>query len=218
LVSRKKGRESVLKRFLPLSLVALALATAPAFAEIIKHRGYVEGGAGFLVGDSDDGTDPILGHGEARIESSPTIGARFGGFFTEHFGMEGQVWYSPSDLEFEFSGTVSDSLDIDIWGFDASIVLCPNPSGKYNFLVLGGIGYLNGDIDLNVPGEDSSESEDSTTLHVGAAVDLFVTDDVYIRPDARYLYVEGFDLFGLGKESRLDLFTISVNVGLMFGK
>ncbi len=210
----------MLKRFLPLSLVVLALGTtAPAFAEITKNTWYAEGGVGFLVGDSDDGIDPILGPGEARIESSPAIGARFGGFFTRYFGMESQIWYSPSDLDFESPGAGSGSFDIDIWGFDASVVLCPNPSGKYNFLVLGGIGYLNGEIDLNMPGETGfSTSEDSTTLHVGAAVDLFVTDEVYIRPDARYLYVEGFDLFGLGKESRLNFFTISMNVGFMFGK
>jgi hypothetical protein len=131
--------------------------------------------------------------------------------------MEGQVWYSPSDLDFEFPG-VSDSFDIDIWGLDASIVLCLNPSGKYNFLALGGIGYLNGDIDLNIPGVDSSESEDSTTLHVGAAGRIDVTDFLYVRPDARYFYVEGFDLFGSGKESRLDFFMLSVNVGFVFGK
>lgn len=206
-------------RFLRFSLpAALVFMAAPALAEVGAKTGYVEGGVGFLVGDSDDGTDPILGYGEARLESSPLIDFRFGGFFTEHFGMEGQVWYSPSDLEFEFQGAELGNLDVDIWGFDASIVLCPNPSGEYNFLVLGGIGYLNGDIDLNIPGEDSSESEDSTTLHVGAAGRINVTDNVYIRPDARYLYVEGFDLFGSGKESRLNFFTISVNVGFIFGK
>jgi opacity protein-like surface antigen len=199
------------------AMAALVFMAAPALAEITEDTWYIEGGAGFLVGDSDYGTDPILGRVEAKIESSPTIGARFGGFFTRHFGMEGQIWYSPSDLDFEFQGAKSGSLDIDIWEFDASVVLCPNPSGKYNFLVLGGVGYLNGDIDLNIPG-GGSESEDSTTLHVGAAVDIFVTDDVYVRPDARYLYVEGFDLFGLGEESRLNFFTISVNIGFLFGK
>jgi hypothetical protein len=77
----------------------------------------------------------------------------------------------------------TDSVEVDITGFDGSIVYCPNPSRKINFLLLGGLGLMSTEL------FEGARGTGTFTLHVGAAAKIFLTDRLYIRPDVRYLSV-----------------------------
>ena len=164
------------------AMAALALLAAPAFAEVTEDTWYLEGGLGYYIGDDI---------GVAEIESDFLIDFRGGTFLTETWGLEGQIWQVSTDVA---------GLDIDILGVDVSAVYCFNPSEKHNFFAVGGIGY----VDI--------EDENSFTLHLGAAGRINVTDNFYVRPDARYLYVDDV------ADESFNNFLITVSAGWVFGK
>ena len=189
-----------------VAMTALALAAAPAFAEITENTWYVEGGAGYFLGDGASGT--FLGKpARAEIENSLMVGGRGGVFFTKNWGLEGQFAYSPAEVTRSASALGSGIDDMGILFLDASAVYCPNPSGEKNVLVLGGIGYMQTRI-------EGSNSQRSPTFHLGAAAKLFRTENFYIRPDVRYLSVDGIEFgFDDGKKSQLNSFALSLTIG-----
>jgi opacity protein-like surface antigen len=189
-----------------VAMTALALVAAPASAEISAGTGCVEGGAGYFFGDDASGT--FLGKpARAEIENSIMAGVRGGVFFTENWGLEGQLAYSPVEVTRSASALGSGTDDRGILFLDASAVYCLNPSGEKNVLVLGGIGYMQTRI-------EGSNSQRSPTFHLGAATKLFRTENLYIRPDVRYLYVDGVEFgFDDGKKSQLNTFVLSLTIG-----
>jgi hypothetical protein len=58
---------------------------------------------------------------------------------------------------------------------------------------------------------------ESLTLHLGVAARISMTDYLYIRPDVRYVYIDGVDL-GFDNRSYLNAFTASVSLGWLLGK
>jgi hypothetical protein len=187
-------------------MAALALAAAPAFAEISAGTGCVEGGAGYFLGDGASGTS--LGQpAKGEIENSLMVSGRGGVFFTKNWGLEGQLAYSPAEVTRSTSALGSGIDDMTILFLDASAVYCPNPSGEKNVLVLGGIGYMQTRI-------KGSSSQRSPTFHLGAAAKLFRTESFYIRPDVRYLYVDDVDFgFDDGKKNPINTFVLSLTIG-----
>jgi hypothetical protein len=122
-------------------MAALALAAAPASADISAGAGCVEGGAGYFLGDGASGT--FLGKpARAEIENSLMAVVRGGRFFTKNWGLEGQLAYSPSEVTRSASTLGFGTDDMNILFLDASAVYCFNPSGEKNVFVLGGIGYM----------------------------------------------------------------------------
>jgi opacity protein-like surface antigen len=222
--------ERVLKRFLPLSLVVLALAAAPALAEVTKGNWYLEGGLGYYISVSVSETfdDPLLGsiESESEIRNDVLINVRGGRFFTKRWGLEVQLWRAFTEVTGAADGWPFPGADADVSGLDVSAVFCPNPTGKNNFLVVGGIGYVIVDFDLlpevkealKLLGMTPGDGDSSLTLHLGAAGRINVTDSIYVRTDVRYLYVNGIDFGFPSGDSQLNNFLITVNVGWVFGK
>lgn len=137
---------------------------------------------------------------EAKIENGYPINFRVGRFFSKHWGVESLLWFFPTELTGSVgvdgvavtAGTgearpygkgFTDSVEVDMAGFDGSVVYCPNPSRKINFLLLGGLGLMSTEL------FEGSRGTGAFTLHVGAAAKIFLTDRLYIRPDVRYLSV-----------------------------
>lgn len=190
---------------------------------------YFEIGGGYFTGDGDNGI--FLGIPvEEEIESGLAANLRLGGFFTKHWGLEGQLWGSTADFAATIdlgSSSISSSDDVNVMGLDASTVFRLNPSGKFNFLLLGGIGVIGSteseiegvDFELGIPGPDKEPVDlgSSLTLHLGAAAKIFLWENFYLRPDVRYLHVDGVDLdFDSGKESQLDYSVATVSAGWVF--
>jgi hypothetical protein len=268
--SRKEKTMNFKKLAFEVSLVAvavLALAASPAFAEITKDTWYIEGGTGYFRGDGDSQTkaktETIPGDPpekiklyeikiEVEVENGYLINFRVGRFFAKHWGVESLLWFSPTeltgsakadiiDVEFPESAEFTDRVEVDITGIDGSIVYCPNPSGKFNVLLLGGAGLLSTEL------FEGSRGSGSYSLHLGAAAKIFVTDKLYIRTDVRYLDVNGLDLgfyvngldsikrakeyiedesdfdvtgpdFDFDGTSQLNFTTATVSIGWVFGK
>ncbi|UCF80482.1 MAG: outer membrane beta-barrel protein [Acidobacteriota bacterium] len=190
-----------------VAMVALVFMAAPVLAEVEAKTGYVEGGAGYFLGDGASGT--FLGQpARAEIENSLMVGGRGGMFFTNNWGLEGWLAYSPAEVTRSASALGSGIDDMAILFLDASAVYCLNPSGEKNVLLLGGIGYMQARI-------EGFNSQSSPTLHLGAAAKLFRTESFYIRPDVRYLYVDGVDFgFDGGKKNQLNSFALFLTIGV----
>jgi hypothetical protein len=250
--SRKEKTMNFKKLAFEVSLVAvvvLALAAAPAFAGVAKGTWYFEGGLGHFSGDGDGKTKTFPGEPpekteyklEVEVENDYLINLRVGRFFSKHWGVESLLWFSST----EFTGSVkeditvseenvvstkfTDGVEMDIAGIDGSIVYCPNPSGKFNVLLLSGVGLLSTEL------FEGSRGSGAFTLHYGVAARIFFTDKLYIRSDFRYVDVNGldlgvdvngldlgFDVSGLGLDfdgtSPLTFTTTTVSIGCVFGK
>jgi hypothetical protein len=187
------------------TIAAAVLMAAPALAEVTEGTAHIEGGLGYYIGDSVD-----IYTEKFEIESDFLINVRGGAFFTEHWGLEGQLWRADTEAtlsgpmtRFLFGGDISG--DVTVWGLDASAVYCTNPAGKHNFFVVGGAGYFSAE-------DEADDDEGSFTLHLGAAGRINVTDNFYVRPDARYLYVNDI------VDESFNNFLITVNVGWVFGQ
>jgi hypothetical protein len=187
------------------AMAMLVFVAAPALAEVTEGTAHLEGGLGYYIGDSVD-----IYTEEFEIESGLLINFRGGGFLTERWGLEGQLWIA--DTEATLSGPVTRFLfgsdisgDMTILGLDASAVYCANPAGEHNFFAVGGIGYYSAE-------DEADESEGSLTMHLGAAVRINVTDNFYVRPDVRYLYVNDI------VDESFNNFLITVSAGWVFGK
>ncbi|UCF80486.1 MAG: porin family protein [Acidobacteriota bacterium] len=186
------------------AMAVLVFMAAPAVAEVTEDTAHLEGGLGYYVGDSVD-----IYTEEFEIESDLLINVRGGWFFTERWGLEGQLWRADTEATlsgplttFLFGGDISG--DVTVWGLDASAVYCTNPAGKHNFLVVGGVGYSSAE-------DEAGDDEGSLTLNLGVAGRINVTDNFYVRPDARYLYVNDI------MDESFNNFLITVNVGWVFG-
>jgi hypothetical protein len=201
-----------------VAVAVLALAAAPAFAEIKKGTWYLEGGFGYFSGDSDGqtkvetqsiedpGPPPVLIdvelYGikiEAEVDNGYLLNFRVGRFFAKRWGVESLMWFSPTeiagsakadiiDVSEPESSKFTDAVEVDITGVDGSLVFCPNPSGRFNILLLGGIGLLSTEL------FEGSRGSGTHTLHLGAAARIFFTDRFYVRSDVRYLRASGLDL------------------------
>jgi hypothetical protein len=210
--------ERVLKRFLPLSLVVLALAAAPALAEVAEGNWYLEGGLGYYIGGGDDTETDEGFPDELEIENDYLINFRAGWFLAENRGVEGQLWYSETTGTRVYSATfvggvrhIALDFDTNVYGFDVSAVFCLNPSSKHNLFVVGGVGYANVDM-------AGVEDEDTLTVHFGLAARISMTKHFYFRPDVRYLYMNGIDFRFREGDSKLNNILITVSTGWAFGK
>lgn len=199
-------------------MAVLALAAAPALAEVAEGNWYLEGGLGYYIGDGDD-TKTDQGYpDELEIENDYLINFRAGWFLAEDRGVEGQLWYSETTATRTFTIAaiggirhVTLNFGTNVYGFDVGAVFCLNPPRKHNLFVVGGVGYANVDM-------SGVEDEDTLTLHFGLAARISMTKHFYFRPDVRYLYMNGIDFRFREGDSKLSNILITVSTGLAFGK
>ena len=114
-----------------------------------------------------------------------TWGLRGGFDFTKHFRMQLGAQNFSTDYD-----TVPGQVDIDQWMLDLSMGWNVNPDSKAVFTVYGGPGWASTDVDFPVL-KDTSDS--SLTAHVGLGLRVQIANRFYIRPDARWRWIDGDD-------------------------
>ncbi len=127
---------------------------------------------------------------QVGIQDDFTYGLRYGYRATDKFGL-GFSWNV-----FDFDSARSDAAaincstcDFDANFFDFSAEFYP---GGGDFALVGGIGWVTSDFDVNLEGSDNdiAASDDAFTFHLGLAYTWKAGENFYVRPDLRFRFVE----------------------------
>jgi len=171
------------------AIAALAIHTAPASAQVQEGSQEVDVYGGELFGDKL--TDRAISGTRPELDDDITYGIRYGYNFTNSFGLEvalGNAASSATKLAGQDIDLDLTTLDFDaVWHFETGTKLVP--------YVLAGAGYAKSNLDRPITGTVngqpvSLDDDEGFTLNAGVGAKYFVADNVLIRLEARYRYVD----------------------------
>ena len=194
---------------LTLSLcIALLLALSPLAAEEARAgQGTFEIFAGQYFSD-------------APIDEEPVFGVRGGYRFSDHFGLQGSLG------RVELIHPVFSVIDFDDDAFflDVSAMWYVNPGDRAEFVLYGGPGVVSYDYgsgwnwwSYDDGYRDRRDTEELATLHAGVGLFINLNDRIYLRPDVKARWNEGYSSRGGFERSDSD-FEATFAVGWKFGK
>lgn len=167
----------------------LALASASALAEIRANTHELHGYVGALWGD--DLTDRAIGGSRPEMDDEVVYGIRWAYHVTDTWGFESSLGYSPTAA----TGLEGRDIDLDLVTLDVNGVYHFHNGTRFIPYITGGVGYAWADLDQRIEGTVNEQavslSDDSSfSLNAGAGVKYFATDQLIIRLDARYRYID----------------------------
>jgi outer membrane beta-barrel protein len=171
------------------AIAALAIHAAPASAQVREGTQAVDVYGGELFGDKL--TDRAVSGVRPELDDDIAYGVRYGYNLTNSLGLEvslGNAASSATRLAGQDIDLDLTTLDFDaVWNFDTQSKLVP--------YVLGGAGYAKANLDRPITGTVngqpvSLDDDEGFTLNAGVGAKYFVTDNVLVRLEARYRYVD----------------------------
>ncbi len=168
---------------------ALLLNALPAVAQVHANSQEVGAYVGAVFGD--DLTDSRLSGQQPKLDDRVTFGLRYGYNFTENWGLEAALGYSPNRVK----GLSSGNVDLNLTTLDVDGVYHFSGLGRFVPYLVAGVGYANADLDHNlqgtVNGQPVSIGDDSSfTFNGGLGAKYFITDNFLIRVEGRYRYLD----------------------------
>ncbi len=191
----------------------LAGHALPATAQIATGSQEVQIYVGEAFGD--ELTDRTVSGRSPELDDDVTFGVRYGYNFTEAWGI---------DLSLGRTNTAATKLagrdiDFDLTTFDVDGIYHFNSSEPFVPYVLAGIGYVNGDLDRPIAGTAPGggavriNDDNAFTFNAGVGAKWFVSDQVSLRLDLRYRYL---DKLVDRLDDSLNTFETTVGVGFKF--
>jgi len=184
-------KQTMLKKEVLLGAVALgalALNAAPAGAQERAGSQELSVYGGELFGD--DLTDRAVSGRKPKLDDDLTYGLRYGYNFTDTWGAElslGHTTGSATDLP-------GRDADLDLTTFDVDAVWHFNPGERLVPYAFAGVGIAWADLDRVITGTVDGRpvtinDDNGFTLNAGAGLKYFATDNLSLRLDARYRYM-----------------------------
>jgi outer membrane beta-barrel protein len=193
-------------------LGALLLNTAPASAQVPAGSQEVDAYAGALFGD--DVTNTQISGRTPKLDDKLTFGLRYGYNFTDAWGFDASLGYSPNKV----TGLAGGDVDLDLTTLDLDAVYHFNPGGRIVPYVLAGAGYASASLDHALQGTVNAQpvtlrDDDGFTLNAGVGAKYFATDKLLLRLEGRYRYLDKVvDHF----DHSLNTFETTLGVGYQF--
>lgn len=187
---------------------ALSVAAVPAMAQVTAGSQEVSAYVGEAFGD--DVSDQKINGRTPELDDDLTYGLRYGYNFTDAWGLELSLGRTNTSV----TGLPTRDIDLDLTTFDVDAVYHFNPSSRFVPYVLAGVGYASADLDrpLNV-GTVRVSDDNGFTLNAGVGAKYFITDNVSLRLDARYRYLDKvIDRY----DDSLNTFETTFGVGFQF--
>lgn len=184
-------------------LVLLAASFSPeARAEVHEGSMNVE----IFAGELDPGPD--------LLDSETNLGLRYGWDFSRRLGFQFEFWRYETDSSFTSGMTIA-SFDLDLDGIEISIYGFLRPESRVSILLFGGIGGVFGSLDASISNplfsaRLSNARDDSFTAHGGGGLRIQLGEHVYLRPDARFRWIEKRE------DDEIDM-AVTLAVGFNFG-
>ncbi len=165
------------------------LNTAPASAQVKAGSQEVDAYAGELFGD--DLTDERISGTKPKLDDAVTFGLRYGYNFTDAWGLEASLGYSPNKVK----GLTGGDVDLDLTMLDLDAVYHFNLGNRFVPYVLAGVGYASANLDHDLQGSVNGQpvtirDDSGFTLNAGVGVKYFATDNLYFRAEGRYRYLD----------------------------
>lgn len=202
------------KRLIGLAtLGSLAVTAVPAMAQVAGGTQQADVYVGEAFGD--DVTDTrITGH-QPKLDDDITYGLRYGFNFTDAWGLEMSLGRTNTSI----TGLPGGDTDLDLTTFDVDAIYHFNTHGPFVPYVTAGLGYASADLDrpiigtVNGVGPVRIDDDNGFTLNAGVGAKYFITDNVSLRLDARYRYLDKVvDRF----DDSLNTFETTLGVGFQF--
>ena len=197
------------KSLIGLATVGALSATAvPAMAQVTAGSQEVSAYVGEAFGD--DVSDRKINGRTPELDDDVTYGLRYGYNFTDAWGLELSLGQTNTSI----TGLPTRDIDLDLTTFDVDAVYHFNPSSRFVPYVLAGIGYASADLDRPIGVGSVRVSDDNGfTLNAGVGAKYFITDNVSLRLDARYRYLDKvIDRY----DDSLNTFETTFGVGFQF--
>ncbi|MBX5462759.1 MAG: porin family protein [Steroidobacteraceae bacterium] len=191
---------------------ALLASAVPAYAQVQASTHTVDAYAGALFGD--DVTDTQLSGRTPELDDDVTFGLRYGYNFTEQWGLDASLGFSPSKV----TGLPGGDVDIDLTTLDLDAVYHFDTGTRLVPYVLAGVGYAFADLDRPLQGTVNGQpvsirDDDGFTFNAGVGAKLFATDHLLFRLEGRYRYLDKVvDTF----DHSLNTFETTLGVGYQF--
>ena len=159
---------------------------------------------------------------DSPIDEEPVIGVRGGYRFSDRFALQGSL----SRVELVHPVISALGFDDNAIFFDVSAMWYVNPGRKAEVVLYGGPGVVGYEYGAQFDSRDHTDgyrfrerqdSEESATLHAGAGVAIHLNDRIYLRPDVRARWYEGYSSRDGFERSDTD-FEATFAVGWKFGK
>ncbi len=191
----------------------LAGAAVPAVAQVTAGSQEVHAYVGEAFGD--DLSDRRINGRTPKLDDDLTYGLRYGYNFTDALGLELSLGRTNTSV----TGLPTGDIDLDLTTFDVDAIYHFNPGSRFVPYVLAGIGYASADLDRPIIGTINGgpvariEDDNGFTLNAGVGAKYFVTDNVSLRLDARYRYLDKvIDRY----DDSLNTFETTFGVGFRF--
>lgn len=202
------------KRLIGLATVgSLAVGAVPAMAQVTAGSQEVSAYVGEAFGD--DLSDRTINGRTPELDDDVTYGLRYGYNLTDAWGLELSLGQTNSSV----TGLSTQDIDLDLTTLDVDAVYHFNPSSRFVPYVLAGIGYASADLDRPIIGTVSGvgpvriSDDNGFTLNAGVGAKYFITDNVSLRLDARYRYLDKvIDRY----DDSLNTFETTFGVGFQF--
>jgi outer membrane beta-barrel protein len=194
-------------------LGAVLLNALPASAQVQANSQEVDAYVGALFGD--DLTDRRISGQQPKLDDNVVFGLRYGYNFTDTWGIEGSLGYSPNKVK----GLPGADVDLDLWTLDIDAVYNFLPTGRIVPYVLLGAGYASANLDHDLLGTANGiqpvriRDDNGFTLNTGFGAKYYATDKLLFRLEGRYRWmdkvVDNFD-------QSLNTFETTLGVGYQF--
>jgi OOP family OmpA-OmpF porin len=158
-------------QILAATLAAVLLLAPPALAGQREGAFSLSPLVGYHVFDGDQKTDDAASYGLA-----------FGYNITKHWAVELDLRYTPTEADDPYVG----SYDLDVWTGSLNALYHFNPDGPFVPYLVAGFGGMLFEADEPKNATRRDDDEDFM-LNAGAGFKLFVSDDLALRVDARYV-------------------------------
>jgi hypothetical protein len=173
-------------------------------ASFVSAQSQVDFGIGFGSNHAKSNGQSIETFGDGKLYSTPALGGFFmnlGGniMLYPHFGVGAQVAIQPGKPDYA-------GLQARTSFYDFNAIYSPVNTKKASLQLIGGLGaanmrfYYSSQFCSSFSGCSSQnqflESSNHFALHTGAAVQFYVTEHVFIRPQFDVHYVKNFFQFG----------------------
>ena len=195
------------------TLGALAINAVPAMAQVTAGSQEVQAYVGEVFGD--DLTDRRITGRTPKLDDDVTYGLRWGYNFTDAWGLDLSLGQANTSV----TGLPGGDTDLDLTTFDVDAIYHFNSRGPFVPYVLAGVGYASADLDRPIIGTVSGvgpvriDDDNGFTVNAGIGAKYFVTDNVSLRLDARYRYLDKVvDRF----DDSLNTFETTLGVGFRF--
>ena len=179
----------IVKRLAGVAAVGvLGVQAVPALAqEAGKQEVHVY--AGELFGD--DITDRAISGQTPKLDDDVTFGLRYGYNLTDRLGLEASAGRTPSSVTKLAGG----DIDLDLTTIDLDAVWNFNTGTRFSPYVTAGVGYAWANLDRSIQGTVgaqpvSIEDDNGFTLNAGVGAKYFATDNLVLRAEARYRYLD----------------------------